>query len=158
MNDSIREALSGAFAGASTKTLLAPLDRLKLVVQLRGSITNAATKEAASSYQGPVQAMSKILREEGLLALWRGNTSTVIIQGGSSALNFLFLDWYKKTANRLVLGHPSSRSQQLTRQERITKSFVSGFLAGGTAITLLYPIGLMRTKLALDVGKETRLY
>ena len=70
MNDSVREALSGAFAGASTKTLLAPLDRLKLVVQLRGSIVQkTATKDAASSYQGPLQAMTKILREEGFFAL-----------------------------------------------------------------------------------------
>lgn len=158
MNDSIREILSGAFAGASTKTFLAPLDRLKLVVQLRGSmIQNSATKDAASRYRGPAQAMTKILREEGFLALWRGNASTVIIQGGTSALNFLFLDWYKKTADRLVLGNRGP-TQALTRPERIAKSFASGFLAGGTAITLLYPLGLMRTKLALDVGHETRLY
>ncbi|CAJ1952296.1 unnamed protein product [Cylindrotheca closterium] len=170
MNDSVREVVSGAFAGASTKTLLAPLDRLKLVVQLRGSIPPSANNNnvASNHYQGPVQAMTKILREEGFFALWRGNTSTVVIQGGTTALNFLFLDWYKKTADHLVLGNRgstaggeqtySSSSVSLTRQERIAKSFVSGFLAGGSAITLLYPIGLMRTKLALDVGQETRLY
>lgn len=159
MNDSVREVLAGAFAGASTKTLLAPLDRLKLVVQLRGSIQSSATNASSSNYQGPAQAMSKILRDEGFFALWRGNTSTVVIQGGTSALNFMFLNWYKKTADHLVLGNlASAGATSLTQQERIAKSFVSGFLAGGTSITLLYPIGLMRTKLALDMGQETRLY
>ena len=31
-------------------------------------------------------------------------------------------------------------------------------MAGATAITILYPIGLMRTKLALDMGSDNRQY
>lgn len=147
MHDSVREVLSGAFAGASTKTVLAPLDRLKLVVQLRGSLQQ---KSSVSHYEGPWRAFTKIVGEEGLLALWRGNFSTVVIHGGTSALNFLFMDLYKKAASRSVL--------QNNQQQRIFESFVSSGLAGGTAITLLYPVGLMRTKLALDVGKEQRVY
>jgi hypothetical protein len=71
MHDSVREALSGAFAGASSKTLMAPLDRLKLVgQQLRGSIQQTSTP---SQYEGPWKALTKIVQEEGCLALWRGN-------------------------------------------------------------------------------------
>eukprot|EP00980_Cylindrotheca_fusiformis_P000080 scaffold19_cov114-Cylindrotheca_fusiformis.AAC.27 len=147
MHDSIREVLSGAFAGASTKTVLAPLDRLKLVVQLRGSIQQGSV---ASHYEGPWRALTKIIREEGFFALWRGNFSTIVIQGGTTALNFMFMDLYKKIASQVVVGDD--------QQQRIFQSFVSSALAGGTALSLLYPLGLMRTKLALDVGKEHRLY
>ena len=151
MKDSIREALAGAAAGASARTLVAPLDRLKLVVQLQGSIDPTRSKHqgSADAYKGPKQALAKILREEGFFALWRGNAPTIIIQGGTSALNFLFLDLYKKAATCLV---------GQNGDHRLLKSFVSGFLAGGTAITILFPVGLMRTKLALDVGRDNRRY
>lgn len=141
MNDSVREAVAGAFAGASTRTLVAPLDRLKLVVQLQGSLADS------SAYEGPWKALSRMIGEEGFFALWRGNAPSILIQSGASALNFMFMDLYKKAATRMV-----------GDEQRLLKSFLSGALAGGTAITLLYPIGLMRTKLALDVGKEKRLY
>eukprot|EP00934_Nitzschia_sp_Nitz4_P005926 Nitzschia sp. Nitz4//scaffold117_size69655//23785//24865//NITZ4_006021-RA/size69655-augustus-gene-0.1-mRNA-1//1//CDS//3329533642//5916//frame0 len=143
VNDSIREVTAGALAGATTKTLVAPLDRLKLVVQLHGSLDS----KLEHAYQGPWKALTRIVQEEGFFALWRGNMQTVSIQGGTSALNFLFMDWYKKIA-----------SQMVAEDQRFAKSFVSGALAGASAITVFYPIGLIRTQLALDVGKETRKF
>jgi hypothetical protein len=42
--------------------------------------------------------------------------------------------------------------------QQLAKSFLSAALAGGSAMTVLYPIGLARTKLALDVGQENRRF
>jgi solute carrier family 25 (adenine nucleotide translocator) protein 4/5/6/31 len=146
VKDSVREATAGAFAGAVTKTLSAPLDRLKLVVQLRGSLKDSSK---SSAYEGPIKAFTRMIQEEGVLALWRGNVPTILINCGTSGLNFMFMDWYKKAAVVLV-----------GSDQQFLKSFLSAFLAGATANTLLYPMGLMRTKLALDVGKDgkDRLY
>jgi solute carrier family 25 (adenine nucleotide translocator) protein 4/5/6/31 len=154
MNDSIREVLAGAAAGTTTKTILAPLDRLKLIVQLQGSI-HIQRQGATSSYQNARQAFSKIIGDEGILALWRGNTPTILMQGGTSALNFLFMDLYKKAATRIV-GSNDDQNHNHRYNYRLAKSFLAGALAGGTAITCLYPIGLIRTKLALDMGTNTR--
>ena len=55
------------------------------------------------------------------------------------------MDWYKEAATNIV-----GEDQQLA------KSFLSAALAGGSAMTVLYPIGLAGTKLALDVGQENR--
>lgn len=88
VKDSMREVAAGASAGAISKTVMAPLDRLKLVVQLRGSLGDK--KHAA--YGGPWTAFRRMIREEGFLALWRGNVSTVVIQAGTSALNFSTYD------------------------------------------------------------------
>ena len=85
IQDSIREAAAGAFAGAVTKTAAAPLDRLKLVVQLRGSLAN---NNAATQYEGPWAALRRMIQQEGVLALWRGNVSTILINCGTFALNF----------------------------------------------------------------------
>lgn len=83
VNDSIREATAGGLAGAFNKTLMAPLDRLKLVVQLRGSLGKEAT-----AYASPWSAFHRMLNEEGVLALWRGNVSTMMIEAGTLSLNF----------------------------------------------------------------------
>lgn len=145
--DSLRQVSAGAAAGAVTKTLAAPLDRLKLVVQLRGSL---ADKKKAAAYEGPVKALVRMIQTEGILALWRGNVPTILINCGKEGLNFMFMDWYKQAAVQIVGNDP---------KYQLAKSFVSGGLAGGTAISFLYPIGVMRTKLALDVGNgEARLY
>ena len=146
MNDTIIEVLAGAGSGALSKTIMAPLDRLKLVVQLRSELQ---TQPANNSYNGPITTFRNILQEEGFVALWRGNLATILIQGGTSALNFCFMDMYKKAAIDLV-----------GSDQRFVLSFTSAALGGATAMTIFYPLGLMRTKLALDMGKDNvnRLY
>jgi hypothetical protein len=94
--DSIREATAGALAGAVTKTIAAPLDRLKLVVQLRSSLLDTTPKKEAAAaaatvpqqYQRPWQALRYMIQTEGFWALWRGNVPTILINCGTSALNF----------------------------------------------------------------------
>jgi hypothetical protein len=144
MNDSIVEAVSGASSGVLSKTVMTPLDRLKLVVQLRSEISS---KDAIEAYKGPWRSLKKIVAEEGFLALWRGNTPTVLIQAGTSAMNFFFMDMCKQAAAD-VFGD----------DQRFVKSFASAALGGATAITIFYPLGLMRTKLALDMGNDPRQY
>mmetsp|Transcript_22035 Transcript_22035/g.41075 ORF Transcript_22035/g.41075 Transcript_22035/m.41075 type:complete len:301 (+) Transcript_22035:98-1000(+) len=146
MKDSIVEAVAGAASGAFSKTIMAPLDRLKLVVQLRSEM-KADNNVSRDSYKGPWSSFRIIVQNEGVLALWRGNLATVLIQAGSSALNFCFMDLYKKAAHDIV-----------GDEQRFVKSFSSAALGGATAITIFYPLGLMRTKLALDMGSHPRLY
>lgn len=125
INDSLRESIAGAFAGASSKTLFAPMDRLKLIVQLRGSISQVGNLQR-QNYDGPVKAFRAIIKEEGFLALWRGNLSTVLIQAGTTGLNFMFMDIYKKAAVRLV----GVTEHQSTRQQQVFQSFLAGGLTG----------------------------
>ena len=157
------DALAGALSGAFSKTIAAPLDRIKLLVQLRGSIVtadgNKSRQHIAKQNEGGLKSLQNVIRNEGVLSLWRGNAPTILIQGATSALNFLFLESYKANvkewANNLSVGDVDSRTQ------RLFSSFVSGGLAGASTITLIYPLGFMRTRLATDVGsaaKNERLY
>jgi solute carrier family 25 (adenine nucleotide translocator) protein 4/5/6/31 len=172
MKDSIVEAAAGAVSGAISKTMMAPLERLKLVVQLRGEIiqpsmpsssTAASTASTASKvsssssssssslYDGPVVALRHMIRQEGFLALWRGNLPMILIQGGSSALNFVFMDLWKKSL--FLRGNRSDMTEQDYTPSAAQRSFASAALGGATSMTLLYPLGLIRTKLALDMGR-----
>ena len=62
---------------------------------------------------------------------------------------------------RQYSNYPSLRpeNESSIRKRKKLKSFVSGGLAGTTTISILYPLGFMRTRLATDVGnKAERLY
>jgi solute carrier family 25 (adenine nucleotide translocator) protein 4/5/6/31 len=125
-----RAAIAGACAGAIAKTVVAPIERVKILMQLQASLKNKAYIDKNS-----FQVASMIYRREGVLAFWRGNFHNVLQQAGTSALNFMFMDYYKAITG-----------------ESVYSSFLCGGMAGGTATTILYPIQFLRTRLAADVG------
>jgi solute carrier family 25 (adenine nucleotide translocator) protein 4/5/6/31 len=180
-----RDALAGACAGALAKTVVAPIERVKLLMQLQFSIDKTSIKnsETTNAAEGPsksnrtppkadgrrlgaFEVAKKVYERQGLLAFWRGNTPNVIRQGGTAAMNFLLMDWYKAAIRPILiwsLSLPSDRDPQARKKRRaIISSFLSGGLAGGTVTTVLYPVEFIRTRLAMDVGRGTadvpRLY
>ena len=168
MKDStLIDAFAGATAGVFARTVVAPIDRIKLLIQLSGSIQSKSSSTSTFTERSPIQIFKDIIQKEGLLSLWRGNTPTILIEGGVTALNFVFLNKYKALISNNVLSsleqhYPSLRPENersTVRKRRILKSFVSGGLAGATTISILYPLGFMRTRLATDVGnKAQRIY
>lgn len=180
-----RDALAGACAGAVAKTVVAPIERVKLLMQLQFSIekkstnksqitnnaadlsTNNKTLPATDGRRlGAFEVAKKVYERQGIVAFWRGNTPNVIRQGGTAAMNFLLMDWYKTAIRPILiwsLSLPSDRDPQARKKRRaIISSFLSGGLAGGTVTTVLYPVEFIRTRLAMDVGRGTadvpRLY
>ena len=71
---SIKDALAGASAGAISKTVIAPIERVKLVMQLRFSIENSnQNKKSKIKLPSTAWGVAKnIYHEEGFLAFWRG--------------------------------------------------------------------------------------
>jgi Mitochondrial carrier protein. len=169
MKASLTDAIAGAAAGALAKTAVAPIERVKLLMQLQKSIQIAnpvqkigsgITKTGAFDVSGSAWSVATtVYKEEGIIAFWRGNTPNVIRQGGAAALNFMLMDWYKAAIAPVLnatLALPSKRSHEDRQKRRkIISSFLSGGLAGGTTTTVLYPIEFMRTRLALDVGNSS---
>ena len=62
--------------GCAGKTVTAPLDRVKLLLQTQGTLVEGAMGQAIRS--GNLwQAFATIGREEGLKGYWKGNTPQV---------------------------------------------------------------------------------
>jgi solute carrier family 25 (adenine nucleotide translocator) protein 4/5/6/31 len=152
---SLTDAFAGAAAGSLAKTISAPIERIKLLKQLQHSVDPKDAKGLGGSAWSVAKS---VYRNEGLLAFWRGNTPNVLQQAGTTALNFMFMDWYKSAINPIVnltLSLPSNRPHEdRIKRRKMISSFLSGGLAGGTALTVLYPIAFLRTRLALDVGNH----
>jgi solute carrier family 25 (adenine nucleotide translocator) protein 4/5/6/31 len=78
LRSSLQDALAGATAGAIAKTATAPIERVKLIMQLRRSIIVDDTKIPSSSsnnhnnYSTMRNVVKSIYIEEGFAAFWRG--------------------------------------------------------------------------------------
>lgn len=156
----VKDALAGFCAGAFSKTAVAPIERVKLLLQLQGSLQQSEYRN--NSAWGVARTVYK---EQGLVAFWRGNLPNVLMQAGSSSLNFMLMDYFKSEVVNPIMIYtlqlPSHRTEEQRKRRRsVWTSFVSGGLAGATATTLLYPIAFLRTRLAMDVGStpSTRQY
>ncbi|KAM3348994.1 hypothetical protein ACQJBY_022269 [Aegilops geniculata] len=84
---------AGAGAGAVAKTVTAPLDRVKLLMQTH------SVRMAGESTKGIgfVQAMAEIGKEEGIKGYWKGNLPQVIRIIPYSAVQLFSYEVYKVT-------------------------------------------------------------
>jgi|UPI000581AF57 solute carrier family 25 (adenine nucleotide translocator) protein 4/5/6/31 len=173
-----REAVAGAAAGAFSKTAMAPVERVKLLLQLRHSVypPPVATAPLATTTTTPLASPSawhvarEVYQTQGFRSFWRGNLPSVWRTAGTAAVNFTCMDYYKRVAvqpllARTILHRTTTHAPtvadelSLTRQRQFWSSLISGGLAGGTATTLMYPFEFLRTRLAMDLGKnESRQY
>jgi len=125
---------AGGLAGAMARTATAPLDRIKLLFQVQAV---ASSGTSATAYTGVGQAASKIIREEGFRAFWKGNGTNIIRIFPYSAAQLAANDQYK----RMVAGEGG----ELTVPRRL----IAGACAGMTATALTHPLDTVRLRLAL---------
>merc|ERR1711887_520232 len=139
-----KDFLAGGISAAVSKTAVAPIERVKLLLQVQ-----AVSKQLSESqkYKGMVDCFVRIPKEQGFMAFWRGNLANVIRYFPTQALNFAFKDKYKamflagvdkkKTPGRFFVGN-----------------LASGGAAGATSLCFVYPLDFARTRLAADIGKS----
>jgi solute carrier family 25 (adenine nucleotide translocator) protein 4/5/6/31 len=158
-----RDAMAGACAGAFSKTAMAPIERVKLLLQLQGSVEGGIGIAAG---QSSWKVALHVYEKEGIWAFWRGNLPNVLRTTGQAALNFALMDYYKNVAlspflEKTVIQHnpiiisTNDTNDIIQRRRKAVVSFVSGGLAGGTATTVLYPAEFLRTRLAMDHGRSS---
>jgi solute carrier family 25 (adenine nucleotide translocator) protein 4/5/6/31 len=132
---------SGGTAAAVSKTAVAPIERVKLLLQVQD-----ASKTIEKKYTGIIDVLVRVPKEQGFAALWRGNLANVIRYFPTQALNFAFKDTYKKL---FIEG--------VDKKKEFWKFFAgnlaSGGAAGATSLCFVYPLDFARTRLAADVGK-----
>ncbi|MFH4975906.1 hypothetical protein AB6A40_002615 [Gnathostoma spinigerum] len=134
---------TGGTAAAVSKTAVAPIERVKLLLQVQDASAAIAKDKR---YKGIVDVLVRVPKEQGFLSLWRGNLANVIRYFPTQALNFAFKDTYK----RMFM-------EGVDKDKDFWKFFggnlASGGAAGATSMCFVYPLDFARTRLAADVGK-----
>jgi solute carrier family 25 protein 16 len=128
--------IAGGAAGAIAKTAVAPLERIKILLQTR---TNDFKTLGVS------QSLKKVLQFDGPLGFYKGNGASVIRIIPYAALHYMTYEVYRDWILEKNLPLGSGPIVDL----------VAGSAAGGTAVLCTYPLDLARTKLAYQVS-DTR--
>jgi len=75
--DFLRDFMIGGVSAAISKTAVAPIERVKLLLQTQDA-NKKVQDGSAKKYTGIVNCFSRVASEEGMGALWRGNLANVI--------------------------------------------------------------------------------
>lgn len=136
---------AGGVAGSIGKTVTAPLSRLTILFQVHSMVSTRHTDRFSNSIVG---AFSKVLRNEGVLALWKGNGASVLHRFPYSAVNFFTFELVKNTLEQ--------RQLPVFCNNNWMTMFASGAIAGAVATIACYPIDLIRTRLATQLNSDVR--
>jgi solute carrier family 25 (adenine nucleotide translocator) protein 4/5/6/31 len=139
----------GGSIGAVSKTIMAPVERVKLLLQTMDSNPEVLAGRVAR-YNGIGDCFSRVHSEQGMKAFWRGNLVNCLRyapqQGSALAFNDFLNNAFPK----------------YDKPEEFWKGFgvklFSGGLAGAIANTICYPFDFARTRLASDLGKGGAKY
>ncbi|KND01987.1 thiamine transporter TPC1 [Spizellomyces punctatus DAOM BR117] len=143
-----QNAVSGATAGVISRFVIAPLDVIKIRFQLqteelRLSRIRGGEVPAQVKYRGLAQSFTRIIREEGLRGLWKGNLSAEYLYLGYGAAQFYAYPEYERLLNR------TTQYLNFKLPTEIVAS-LAGALAGCTATVATYPFDLLRTRFAVQ--------
>lgn len=141
MSSFLTDFLVGGVSAAVSKTAVAPIERVKLLLQVQDASKSIAPE---NRYNGIGDCFSRVLSEQGMGAFWRGNLANVIRYFPTQALNFSFKDVYKKIFN------PYNAKKEPVKF--FFGNCMSGGAAGATSLCVVYPLDFARTRLAADVG------
>ncbi|KAF2859685.1 mitochondrial carrier [Piedraia hortae CBS 480.64] len=131
--------IAGATAGVVTRFCIAPLDVLKIRLQLHFHSLSEASLRTTPTAAGVTEIVRDILRNEGIRGFWKGNIPAEGLYLGYSAVQFLAY----RTTNQAL--------DRLAGERWIpgpVRSFVAGAVAGTAATAATYPLDLLRTRFA----------
>ncbi|CAG0924263.1 unnamed protein product, partial [Notodromas monacha] len=115
-----RHLVAGGIAGAVSRTSTAPLDRIKVFLQVHG----------LKRFGGLKGCLSHMISEGGFRSLWRGNGVNILKIAPESAFKFMGYEQVK----RMI------RSGDNPGEVRVSERFIAGSCAGAFSQSLIYPL------------------
>jgi len=136
------DLLLGGAIGTVAKTLMAPVERVKLLMQLNKAHPDVVSGKIPP-YKNSWECAKRVYAEQGVLAFWRGNLVNCLRYAPQQGSALAFNDLINKS-------FPVYNATTDFWKSCSVKLF-SGGLAGAIANTICYPFDFARTRLASDV-------
>jgi solute carrier family 25 (adenine nucleotide translocator) protein 4/5/6/31 len=133
----------GGTAGGISKTISAPIERVKLLIQTQDANPKIRSGEVPR-YTGIANCFTRVRAEQGFVSFWRGNGANVIRYIPQQAFNLSFKDTIKKVFPKYDV------KTQFT--QFFCVNLASAGLAAAGSLSICYPLDFARTRLASDVG------
>ena len=146
VRNTLLQLASGGAAGATARTFVAPVDRVKILMQTQHVVSSTSTATTAPKYQSLPQSLRRIVAEEGVRKLWRGNGVNCIRVVPYSATQFVTYDKLKAGITAQLASTGAGSGQQFNIFHRL----VCGAGAAVLATTLTYPLDMVRLRLSVE--------
>jgi solute carrier family 25 (adenine nucleotide translocator) protein 4/5/6/31 len=140
---------AGGISGAVSKTITAPIERVKLIIQTQDANPKIMSGEVPR-YTGIGNCFSRVASEQGMGAFWRGNFTNCLRYFPTQAFNLAFKDSIKKMFPKY---DPKSQFWKF-----FGANMASGGAAGACSLSIVYPLDYARTRLASDVGTGKKTF
>ncbi|CAE7051410.1 unnamed protein product, partial [Rhizoctonia solani] len=136
----IRTGIAGGTAGCIAKTVVAPLDRVKILFQT----SNPSFQKYSGTWSGAFRAIREINQTNGLAGLFQGHSATLLRVFPYAAIKFLAYD-------RVHYALMPTRADETN-----AKRFFAGAFSGTLSVFLTYPLELIRVRMAYQTQSSSQ--
>ncbi|KOS48313.1 hypothetical protein ACN38_g716 [Penicillium nordicum] len=137
----LRNGLAGGIAGCAAKTVVAPLDRVRILFQT----SHSQFVQYSAHWNGLFKAARVIKTNYGISALFKGHSASLIRVFPYASLNFLAYEQFRMA----IITAPE--------METPFRRFLCGSMAGAISTLVTYPLELIRTRLAFETVQTNPL-
>ncbi|PIA16286.1 mitochondrial carrier [Coemansia reversa NRRL 1564] len=121
----------GGVAGCTAKTVVAPLDRVKILFQTH----NARFAKYAGTHFGLIRAGAAIYKEYGVRGLFQGHSMQLARIFPYAAIKFMTYEQLKRALGQRI-------------DDKHVRNFLAGSLCGVISVTVSYPLDMLRVRMA----------
>ncbi|EMC91841.1 hypothetical protein BAUCODRAFT_79366 [Baudoinia panamericana UAMH 10762] len=137
----VKSGVAGGVAACTAKTVVAPLDRVKILFQA----SNPQFQKYTGSWAGALRAIRDIYRTDGGRGLFRGHSATLLRIFPYGGIKFLA---YEQIRGILI---PTKDHETPLRR------MLAGSLSGVCSVFATYPLEVIRVRLAWETRGDTRV-
>ncbi|KAL0956233.1 hypothetical protein HGRIS_002389 [Hohenbuehelia grisea] len=128
----LKSGLAGGVAGCVAKTVVAPLDRVKILFQA----SNPEFQKYAGTWSGAFKAAGAIYKVGGFRDLLQGHSATLLRVFPYAAIKFMAYD----QVHNILMPTPA--------QETNFRRFSAGAISGMISVFFTYPLEVIRVRMA----------
>lgn len=130
--------LISATSSTISKTMSAPLERIKLLMQNQFVLNDLEKK-----YKNNFDCVKRIYQEQGIISFWRGNLANIVRYVPNFALTYSLKEFFRK--------HVKKTDNKL--RQTLNNIFTAA-VAGSLSIIVTHPLDFARTRMGVSVKKK----
>lgn len=143
---SAKQVISGGIAGCFSKSAVAPLSRVTILMQVQSMRPHKFRDGSTPNNKSLFASLQKIYIQQGVAGYWVGNGAMLVHRFPYTGITFCMQDWVKRSLHTF----PQAPEE--------FHALVAGASSSMVAVTVCYPLDVVRTRLSSQTGKKQRTY
>lgn len=138
--------IAGGAAGIVAKSLLAPMDRVKIMFQV--------TDKHKFSFRNAFRLGRQIVVQDGYTALFRGNMLNILRVVPYAGLQHSGFDYFRRKFHAYNYQQAEKKGDHQLQKLSNVQLVAAGSLAGALSLVVAYPLDIVRARYMVQHGKH----